>query len=69
MLLERAVAGFAVHDGMLANGLSLHDIVVTFGARLVSGKSHGSCRYLFECVGPVVSVESEALGDEMGAYE
>ena len=69
VLLERTVTSFAVHDGMLVSGLRLHDIVVTVGASLMSGKSYVLSRYVLERVGPVVSIESEALGDEQGAHE
>jgi hypothetical protein len=69
VLLERAVTGFAVHDGMLASGLRLHDIVVAVGTSPVSGKGHRPSRDVLERIGPVVSIKSEALRNELGAHE
>ena len=67
MLCLRAVAGLAVDAGVLAGFLHFKDIGVAGFAGFVSGVNDGECGDFGNGVGSIVTVLTEAFGDEPGS--
>ena len=65
----RAVAGLAVHIGVLAGFLGIEHVGVAGITRIMAGEVHGARGDFIDGGSAVVAVLAEALGYDVAAYD